>query len=452
MKSILPKNLIELSNLLSKPIYVVGGAVRDFLIGSSISDIDLAGALTPDELTKELKDSLFRLDKASARLGTVIIHKDGEAYEYTTFRKDSYDMTGFHTPVSTSFVESIELDTFRRDFTINAIYYEISTGNFIDYSGGIGDIKKKTIRTTREAAKTFEEDALRILRAVRLSAELSFSISEETRVAAKSLVNTIDKISRERIADEFNKIILADVKHGFPQAHYNGIMMLDNIGVLEYIVPELIKTKGVEQKREYHSYDVFGHIMEVFKLSRADLVLRLVALLHDTGKAYVEQNASTMKGHEKISVEHARKFLNRFKYSNAVKKAVTSIIDVHMFNTKANESEVDMMHFIQDNYAYIDAIIEFKCVDKCGSGLECPMLASCHQLQQSLYKMKDEKLPFKVKDLCVDGKDLIELKVAETDRSKVLKDLLKETIRNHQLLDRERALEYIKSKTSIIGR
>lgn len=442
MKNVVSKNLIDLSNLLDRPIYIVGGAVRDFLLGNKMQDFDLAGSILPGDIKNQLEGSKFHVTKASDRLGTVRIVVKGEAFEYTTFRKDSYDMSGGHTPIEVGFVDDIIVDSRRRDFTINAIYYDFKADEFLDFNGGIEDLKNKIIRTPLSPKQTFKEDALRILRVIRLAAELGFSVEEKTYIASKEMLPGIKNISYERIQEEFNKIILADSKNNINNAHVKGFLGLYELGALEYIFPEILSCVGVKQNPKFHKFNVFEHIVEVFKYSKPILSERLSALLHDLGKANYADKCN-MSGHADESVEYAKGFLKRMKYSSAMINKVLTIVKMHMFDSNEKKTELKRMHFIQENYKYIDDIISFKEADKRGKtdDPQTPIIP----LKKTKQEMESKKIPFSVKDLPVNGKDLIDLSIKESERAKVLSVLLKAIAENNLLNDRDKALEYIKN-------
>ncbi|HHX49662.1 MAG TPA: CCA tRNA nucleotidyltransferase [Clostridiales bacterium] len=442
MKNAISKNLIDLANLLDKPIYIVGGAVRDFLLGNKIQDIDLAGSMSPKEIAKQLKGTKFHITKTTEKLGTVRIVVNGETFEYTTFRKDSYDLLGGHTPIEVGFVDDIVIDSKRRDFTINAIYYDLLSDEFLDFNNGILDLKNKVLRTPKDPKQTFQEDALRILRVIRFAAELGFLVEEKTYEAAKEMLPGIKNISHERIQDEFNKIILADSKNNIKNAHVKGFLGLHKLGMLEYIFPEILSCIGVKQNPKFHKYKVFEHIIEVFKNSKPVLTERLAALLHDLGKANYK-NQLNMSGHAKESVLYSKAFLERMKYSKAITNKVLIIVKTHMFDSNQQQTELERMHFIQENYKYIDDIISFKKADIKGKTDSIKLLNI--PLEKTKKEMEKNKIPFEIKDLPVSGKDLIELSIEESKRTKALQSLLKETAKDYTLKNRANALEYIKN-------
>lgn len=444
MKNVISKNLSDLIKLIDKPIYIVGGAVRDFLLGVKIQDIDLAGKLMPEELAKKLEGSKFKVDKASQRLGTVRIIAKGEAFEYTTFRKDSYDLSGKHTPIEVGFVDDIKVDAKRRDFTINSIYYDFYADEFLDYNGGIEDLRNKIIRTPLSPKQTFKEDALRILRAIRLASEINFKVEVNTYHAAKESLPGLKNISYERIQEEFNKIILSDTRNNIEYAHHKGFLGLYQLGALEHIFPEILPCIEVKQHPKYHKFDVFNHIVEVFKYSKPNLIQRLSALLHDLGKAEYK-GSYFMQGHAEASIKYAKEFLQRMKYSRSITSSVLKVVETHMFNPYSKQ-RFELIHFIQDNYRYIDEIIDFQKADKMGK-VDSKKTYNC-PLEETKAFMIENNVPFGIKDLPVGGQDLIDASIQESQRSNVLRALLKETALDFSLTSKDKALAFIKSHMS----
>lgn len=217
MKITVPRELKKLAAFLSAPIYIVGGFVRNSVLFNdaeclNYTDVDICGALTPDQIRKELSDIAFVKD-VNPRIGTVLIIYCGKQFEYTTFRRDSYPIGGKHTPDSVEFVNNIETDALRRDFTVNALYCDVMTNEVIDVVGGLDDIKAKRIRTVRSPKETFSEDGLRLLRMIRFASELGFDIDPETVRGAKESRDQLRDITVERKREELQKILKSNTKY-----------------------------------------------------------------------------------------------------------------------------------------------------------------------------------------------------------------------------------------------
>ena len=303
--------------------YLVGGCVRDFLLGNPVNDYDITTSAFPDEIIEVFEG--YKTIETGKKFGTVTLVLQDEYYEITSFRTDGTYLDG-RRPSSVEFSRSLEEDLKRRDFTINAMAYNPSIG-LVDLYGGLEDLKKGVIRAVGQADKRFSEDFLRMLRAVRFAHRLDFEIEPSTLDAIKSLASNIEKISKERINQEFTKIILADRPK-------NGIILLEKLGLLKYIINDLHKTKGFDQRSIHHQYDLFDHTMEVLNATPSNLDLRLASLFHDLGKLYTmfigDDGQGHFYGHDKLSAEIAEKNLKELRYDNKTIERVSILIARHM--------------------------------------------------------------------------------------------------------------------------
>lgn len=247
--------LIALANCF-KPfatLYEVGGAVRDELLGIDCFDVDVCAQLVVDDVKKILSNTDFVVSDRNLRMGTVHISSGDFVCEYTTFRTDSYDVSsGEHTPKDVRFTTDMDLDARRRDFKCNALYKDVLTGEIVDLLGGVEDVKNKIVSTADEPEIVFEADGLRILRMVRFAAELGFDVEKNTYEVAKKNAWRVKDIAVERIRDELEKIFVADAKHpelNLKDAHVRGLRMLDDLGLVDMLLPELASLKGLEQPK-----------------------------------------------------------------------------------------------------------------------------------------------------------------------------------------------------------
>lgn len=209
------EKLYKLSQLLDSPLYLVGGAVRNSILGLPLGDYDTASANLPNDVVSKLKGTEFAVLAEYPRTGTVLIGSDEFKTEHTTFRTDSYPInSGVHSPERVEFTTDIEIDALRRDFTVNAIYYNLTSDIIVDPTGGIDDLKKRELRTVDDPKRVLGEDALRIMRLVRLRAELGFGIESMTLAVASELGARVKDISRERITDEYIKTLKGATKYG----------------------------------------------------------------------------------------------------------------------------------------------------------------------------------------------------------------------------------------------
>ena len=300
--------------------YVVGGCVRDAIMQNEINDFDITTSATPDEMKVVFKDE--RTFDTGIKHGTITLYYNRENVEITTYRVDGEYDDNRH-PKSVEFTKRLENDLKRRDFTMNAIVYNDKEG-FIDMFSGIEDIKNKVIRAIGDPKKRFEEDALRILRAIRFSSVLGFTIEESTKRAMIECKSLLHNVSGERIAVEINKFLLGkNVKNA----------ILENYEILGEIIPEIYKMQGFDQQTRWHIYDVLTHTAGAVENIPPVVHLRLAAFLHDTGKVHTftvdEKGAGHFYGHNEKSAEIAHSYLTKYKYDNFTKDRVTRLVKVH---------------------------------------------------------------------------------------------------------------------------
>ncbi len=302
--------------------YVVGGAVRDALMGKEAHDWDIATSAKPEETAEAFRD--FRVIETGIKHGTVTVIVDRESLEITTYRIESGYSDNRH-PDKVEFTDMIEDDLSRRDFTVNAIAYSPSAG-IADPFGGCGDINKKIIRCVGEPDRRFGEDALRILRALRFSATLGFEIDKATSDSIRKNYKSLENISAERIFVELSKLLCGkDAKR----------ILLDYSEVFFFILPELEPMKNCAQNHERHIFDVWGHTVEAVANVKADAPLRLAMLFHDSGKPHVkstdENGIDHFYSHAKRSRAIAFEALTRLKVSNKLRDKVCSLVEYHDF-------------------------------------------------------------------------------------------------------------------------
>lgn len=300
--------------------YIVGGCVRDYILGREPDDWDITTSSLTDETVEAF--SGYRVISTGIKHGTVTVVIDGNNIEITTMRKEGDYPDGRH-PDRVSFITDITADLSRRDFTVNAVAYNPSEG-FIDPFDGISDIKNKTIRCVGSPKRRFSEDALRILRAIRFSSVLGFEIGDETSEAVLSLYRLLENVSYERKRDELVKIICG-VNSENVLRKYRSIIF--------YLIPELAREEGFPQKNMYHIYDVWTHTLKVVSSAGGDRILSLTALFHDIDKPSChttdENGVSHFFNHSVSGAEKTRDIMKRFRFSNSDIKSVTDIITLH---------------------------------------------------------------------------------------------------------------------------
>ena len=303
--------------------YIVGGSVRDILMGSTPSDFDVTTSASFDKLKEIFSDC--KVITIGEKYGTLGIIYEDELIETTTFRSDGDYIDGRH-PENVEFTKDLKEDLKRRDFTINAMAMDIN-GNIIDVFGGQKDIENKIIKTVGDPDKRFSEDKLRILRAVRFSNRLNFKIEENTLKSIKHYAKDINTVSQERIREELNKIILSDTPS-------KGFDLLLETNLLKEIFPEIMPTVGYDQMSPYHHKDLFKHMECVLDSVDKKLYLRLAAIFHDIEKVSTlsidEDGVGHFYGHDKLGAETVEKILKRLKYDNKTIKKVKILIEKHM--------------------------------------------------------------------------------------------------------------------------
>ena len=314
--------VIEILNANGHSAYVVGGACRDILMDKSAHDWDVTTSALPEETSSLFSD--FRVIETGIKHGTVTVIVDSVSIEVTTYRIESGYSDNRH-PDSVSFTDKIEDDLARRDFTVNAIAYSTISGT-VDPYGGIADIEKKIIRCVGDPDTRFNEDALRILRALRFSSVLGFEIEEKTKASIKRNFRLLSNISAERIFAEVCKMLCGnDI----------GRILRDFSEVIFFIMPELEPMKNCLQNHERHIYDVWGHTVAAVSSVKPETHLRFATLLHDSGKPHVrttdEKGIDHFYHHSKKSLKIAEDILLRLKCSNKFRKTVCDLVGHHDF-------------------------------------------------------------------------------------------------------------------------
>lgn len=308
--------------------YAVGGAVRDYILGNPATDWDVTTSALPDETEKIF--SGFKVVKTGIKHGTVTVIVNGCPVEITTFRKESGYTDNRH-PDNVEFVSDLAEDLKRRDFTVNSLAYNEKEG-LIDLYGGLSDLKNEIIRTVGDPRERFSEDALRILRAVRFSSKLGFTIEEKTYAAAKELKENLKNVSAERIFSEFTKTLCGkNVKNALLFYHE----------IITEIIPEMKPCVGFEQHSKWHLYDVYEHIVRSVEYIRPTAELRLTMFFHDIGKPdcfFTRDGEGHFYGHPEVSAEKTDKILRRLKAPTAFREEVVFLVKNH--DVRLSDSEI----------------------------------------------------------------------------------------------------------------
>lgn len=409
---------VELEELASyfptdKPLYAVGGCVRDYLRGKECYDIDLSGGVKPDELVEILSKTHFGVVSASPRLGTVII-KGKNTYEYTTFRIDSYPVgSGVHTPTSVQFTDDLTMDAKRRDFKCNAIYYDVKDRRIIDPLGGAEDIRQSILSTTISPDVVLAQDGLRILRLVRFVSKLGYEIEKSTYDSAKRLVGRLNEISVERIREELNKIL--EGEHC-----YKALCLMRDMGILAIILPQLAQNDGVEQNPQYHKYDVLEHTFKVVEACPPNV--RLAGLFHDIAKGKCLETDGNMYFHNIEGAQMTKDIMTGLKYPTRQIEKVSRMVELHMFDVNNNTKESKCRRFIANNLDIFEDMLALFEADSIGTGYHDGS-RTADKLRCIYAKMMQEKVPMSIKELAIDGNDLKSIGYDGVAVGQTLKDL-----------------------------
>lgn len=428
--------------------WIVGGCVRDELMRSADAgpdargDWDIATSALPEQVQKLFR----RVIPTGIQHGTVTVMMGKTGYEVTTLRGET-SYTDGRRPDAVYFVDDIKDDLARRDFTINAIAYDVLEDRLIDPFDGAGDLARRTLRAVGTPSERFAEDGLRVLRAARFVATLEVELDPETARAIEPSLASYRKVSAERIRDEW----LKTMKAKRPSRAFD---VMKTHGLLAITAPEMLESVGCEQNK-YHAYDVWGHAMSCLDSAPPMAVLRVAALLHDVGKprsrAFSEKtNDYTFYEHERIGAEMAEPLLSRLRFSNEERAHVVALVRHHLICYDASWSDAAVRRWIKrvtpellaDLYLLNEADVR-------GKGRDCSLdLESLARLKAHVERVLASGAAFSVKDLAIDGRVLMsELGIKPgPDLGRILKTLLDEVVEDptknnrEALLDRARAL------------
>lgn len=384
-------------------VYVVGGSVRDLLLGKEVKNWDFTTSAKPEEIMKLFPDAFY--NNQFGTVGIPITQEQQLVFEVTTFRRESEYGDSRH-PSKVEWADTVEEDLSRRDFTINALVYDGK--EIIDPYDGQKHLKEKLIIAVGDPDRRFQEDALRLIRAVRLAAQLEFLIEEKTRASIQKNAHLILNISAERIRDELLKIL--GTSH--PS---EGILFMKQTGILQHILPELDQCFDIPQKspKRHHIYDVGTHlIMSLKHCPSSDVITRFAALLHDIGKLKTfrkdeKTQLITFYNHEVVSTTMVTRIADRLKLSGKQKEKLVRLVQYHQFTVSELQTDKTLRRFIREvGREYLQDILDVRIGDRIGSG------AAPTSWRFELFKKRlDEvqKIPFTVKDLKVDGHDVMKI-------------------------------------------
>mgnify|MGYP000214485090 FL=1 len=415
---------------------LAGGCVRDKLLGREPKDFDIATSARPAEVL-----ALFpKSNEVGAHFGVVIAKHRGHHIEIATFRTDGCYKDG-RRPESVTF-STPEEDAQRRDFTVNGLFERPDTGEIIDHVGGVADLRAKRLRAIGDPVARFQEDALRLLRAIRFSTVLGFEIEPETIAAITACAGLLERISPERVRDEFAKILTAPRRR-------EGVELLVKTGLMAHIVPEFLATIGCEQPPEWHPEgDVYTHtcIMLDMLAEDAPLDLCLAVLLHDIAKPPCQtfDDRIRFNGHDAMGAEMAGTILHRLRFPNGVIAAVVPMVARHMqFMNVQQMRTAKLKRFMAE--PTFPREMELHRVD-CGSS---------NGFTDNYEFLQTKEVEFAAEPLIplplVTGRDLIQLGLQPGPRFKELLDAVQTEQLEGRILDRGPALDYLKSLAAEIS-
>lgn len=399
------KLILDLMHQNGFECYMVGGCVRDLLLGKKPSDYDFATSALPNEILECFSD--YKTYNVGIKFGTVCVLINGNKFEITTYRSDG-NYLDFRHPNKVNFTRNLQEDLKRRDFTINAIAYNEEKG-IVDLFDSICDLKNGIIRCVGNPNERFNEDALRILRALRFSSKFNFTIDEET---SKSIIDNVDLLAN--IANERISVELLGILTGIGVRN-----ILDEYkDVFAFIIPELRPMFDFDQRSPYHCYDLWHHTIETINNISCDSILRMTMLLHDIGKVdtftLTESGRGHFYGHPEVSFEKAKVILKRLKYSNEFIHTVSLLIKYHDVRFNGNRKLIKKVMSVigKDN---MELLFKVQCSDMLSQSdykKEEKLFAIKESMIEYQKIIKEEKC-FSLKQLEIDGRDLIDIGITD---------------------------------------
>ncbi len=454
----IPHELKKMNSILREngfKAYLVGGAVRDILLKKEAHDWDLTTDARPDDIMR----IFHKVIPTGIAHGTVTVHFMKKEIEITTFRAEQGYSDGRH-PDRIFFADTIEEDLSRRDFTMNAIAADLEDGSIVDPYHGQEDIKNKIIRTVGNPHERFMEDGLRPVRALRFASQLDFSIEKNTysEIFKEDIQKKITSISLERFRDEFIKIMLT------PKPS-KSLFLMEECGILKLFLPELAQGRGVTQTdaRGFHEFDVLDHnIYSCDGAPQDNYIVRIAALLHDSGKVEVrsekeeedpEHKGETVKlihfwNHEAASEKIAKTVLTRLKFSNAQIERVCHLIKEHMFYFQTDWTDAAVRRFaVRVGKEYFEDLFALRLADNYGkscqkAGPESPVVQNILELKERLKKVEDENSALSLKDLKINGNDLINAGISPGKKiGYILNELFQTVLDDPQMNEKDKLLK-----------
>lgn len=415
--------------------YAVGGCVRDYLMGITPDDYDVATSAKPDTI-KLLFDKTY---DTGIEHGTVTVLINGITVEVTTFRCEA-DYIDNRKPSSVYFVTNLEEDLKRRDFTINALAYNKKCG-IIDLFGGISDIEKGKIKCVGNPEERFEEDALRMLRAVRFACKTGFTLTDETKSAISSKAHLIKNISKERIKAELDKAIVSKHRHK--------LLLMYELGLSKHIATWLDFCIKTPQNTKYHMYNVGIHMLKALEYAKAEKDICWAALLHDVGKPYKritdKNGVDHFKGHEETSAQIANEIMRELKFDNRMRIKITKVIALHRFEYELTPYGIKkaLCDCSKEDFPLLLELME---ADSKAHSKDTALLRleKLEKIKEIYEKVKND--PITLKELKINGNDLKNMGYSGNEIGAVLGKLLDEVLKDKNMNNKDALIHLAERK------
>ncbi|MDR1754003.1 MAG: HD domain-containing protein [Eubacterium sp.] len=418
------KEIIKKLNNTDFKAYIVGGAVRNILTGITPLDFDLTTDALPDQIMTIFKD--YPLYTVGKKHGTIAIILNDQKFEITTMRTDG-EYTDFRHPKSVMFTKDLKSDLSRRDFTMNAMAMSLD-GEVIDYFGGLTDLKNKILRAVGKPESRFKEDPLRILRALRFASEYGLTIDDKSRNALFFYKNLLNKIAPERISEEFSKTVCGK---------FAGQVILEYNEIISVFIPEITACRGFLQKSKYHKYDILEHICKSIDAVKPEKALRLTMFFHDIGKpfSFQEKNDTRhFKGHAEQSFIIAKRVFKRLRYDSKTTNTTLFLIKFHDYlsaKKQLTKKSVQRM-MLKFGYNRLKMLCEIhKADDSAKADFVKERVAYYEKILNIAKEISDSGECYTLKNLAVNGHDIISLGFEGKTVGKIKNRLLYEVIENN---------------------
>ncbi len=440
----LPKHALEVINLLEAEGYetwIIGGYVRDFLLGEISPDIDIATAAHWQTTKDLLKNTGFTIKETGIKHGTITALRDCFSCEITTFRKEGV-YGDYRHPDSVIFVDTIDEDVFRRDFTINTLAYHPERG-LLNLCGGLEDLQEKQIRCVGNSIDRFTEDPLRIMRALRFCAQTGFALEENTEKGAHALKELLNHVAPERIQAEFTKMLCG------PYIEQTLNTYVDILGI---IIPELLLMKGFSQQSKWHHLDILEHTARTVSLTKPIPLNRWAALFHDIGKPETftldEKQVGHMTGHPSLGALVAKKYGTKLRFSKKMAHNLELLVQHHETRPIPTKKSIRKLYNkLENDEQLFRTMLDLMTADAKAHAPWCveEIVSRLATIEALFTAMIEEEAVFSVKDLPIKGDDLLALGIPQGPQiGNVLHELLDEVYQERIPCERRALLEYAK--------